>query len=178
LRSPAARAAVNGSSGRTRAAPRARRDTGEAGGRAAAQRAQQNGFDLVIFVMRGDEVLRAAATLHVAQPGIARPTRFRFRGARPESEFCALERQCVLLRQRGDGLSDGRTVGLNTMIDVGDHEGQSELARRVAQQIEQGNGINATRDRDKRFPGIPEEPMFANVRQHARRERVSSAHVS
>ena len=75
-------------------------------------------------------------------------------------------------------LTDRPTVRLNTVIDVGDHEGQSELARRVAQQIEQGNGIYATRDRDQRLPGIPEEPIFANVRQHARRQRGTSGHVS
>src|SRR5437667_8739559 len=129
-------------------------------------------------MMRRYDVLRAAAALHVMQPGVACASCFRFRGVRPEFEFCALEWQCVLLRQSGDGLSDGRTVGLNTMIDVGDYEGQSELARRVAQQIEQGYGIHSSRNRDERLPRLAEEAILADVRQHARRQRGTSRHVS
>ena len=87
---------------------------------AAAQRAQHDRLDLIIFVMRGHDVLRAAAALHVAQPGVARAARCCFGRVRTQSQLGRFERKSVLLGKCTNGQSDGPTVGLDSVIDVCD----------------------------------------------------------
>ena len=64
------------------------------------------------------------------------------------------------------------------MVRMRDNEREPELRGQRVQQVEQRDRIRSTRHRDKRFPGLPEEPGVSHVSQHARRQRVSSAHVS
>src|SRR6185312_14666249 len=144
----------------------------------AVQRAQHNRFDLIVFVMGGHDVLGASPTLQISQPLIARSTSFRLRGMRSELELGGLEWQLVLLRENSDGLSDGRTVGLNAVIDVRDDENQLELRRETAQQIEQRDRIGATRHGNDRFSGLGEESMAFDMRTDACGQRLDSGHVS
>jgi len=88
----------------------ARRDSRETGGRAAAQPAQHDGLDLIVFVMRGHEIPRAAAFLHFTEPRVARAPCFGLRGVRPETQLRQLERQTILLREGFDRQSDHPTV--------------------------------------------------------------------
>src|SRR5438093_12697605 len=72
------------------AAP-ARGDSGEPGGRTAPQPSQQDRLDLIVFVMRSHDVLRAAAFLHFTEPGISRAPRFGLRRIGPEAQLGELE---------------------------------------------------------------------------------------
>ncbi len=51
------------------------RDAGESRRSAAAQCAQHDRLDLIVLVVRGHEVCRAATALHFAQPGVPRAAR-------------------------------------------------------------------------------------------------------
>jgi len=100
-------ARVNGNSGRTsppRTAPRRfRRDRG----RTAAQPPQQDRFDLIVFMMRSHDVLRAAAFLHFTEPGISRSARFCLRCLWPELQLRSLEWQLYFVARLA---TDRRTV--------------------------------------------------------------------
>ena len=78
-------------------AARFRPDAGETGGRAAAQRAQQDGFDLIILVMGSDDVFRAAALLNLTQPRVARVPRVGLRRVTPQILLDSFEREAVAL---------------------------------------------------------------------------------
>ena len=159
-------------------AARFRADARESCWGTAVQRAQHNRFDLIVFVMGGHDVLGASPTLQISQPLIARSTSFGLRGMRSELERGGLEWQLVLLRENSDGPSDGRTVGLNAVIDVRDDENQLELRRETAQQIEQRDRIGATRHGNDRLSRLREETLPCNVREQARGQRLDSGHVS
>jgi hypothetical protein len=84
-------------------------------------------------VVCGDEVLRATALLRLAQPRVSRAPRFRLRCLRAKVELGGLEWQTVLLCESGDGLSNGRTVGLNAVIYMRDDNREAELLRHTVQ---------------------------------------------
>ena len=120
------------------------RDTGETGGRAAAQRAQHDGFDLIVLVMRRDDVLRPAAPLHLAQPAVARTPGSRLAGIRAELEFGELEGQPVFFGERSDRPSNHPTVRRDSVIDMSNHKRQAQLGDDAVQQIEQRHRIRTT----------------------------------
>ena len=144
----------------------------ESRGRAAMQRAQQDRLHLVVLVMRGDEILRAAPILQVVQPGVSHTARFCFRCVRAEMQFG------ITRRERGDRPSDRPAVRRNAVVYMDHRERDAELAGHAVQEIEQRDRIRATRYSDQRLSRCAEESGFANVGQHARRQRVISGHVS
>src|SRR5439155_21726759 len=105
---------------------RARGDPGEPGWSAAAEQAQDDRFDLVVLVMSGHEVAGAATTLDVAQPGVSSRPRGRLRRLGAEVELAELELEPVARRELQDGASDRPAVRRDAVIDVRDHEGETE----------------------------------------------------
>ena len=100
--------------------------------------------DLVVAVVRGDEIPRRVASLHVGQPRVARAPRGGFGRLRTEVQLSQLERQPVSPHECRDRLGDGTTVRLNPVVRVRDHQRETELGCEGMQQVEQRDRIGPT----------------------------------
>lgn len=142
------------------------------------QRAQHDRLDLIVLVMRSDEVLRATTFLEIAEPRVACATCFGFRCLRAEMQLDALEWQAVVLRERSNCLADRPSGRRDSVIHVRNRKIQPELTGDTVHQVEQRDRVGATRDGEQRLSRLREEAMASNVREHARGQRLSSGHVS
>ena len=115
--------------GADESATRARGDPREAGGATAAQHTQQDRLDLIVAMMRGDEVARAAAALDLTEFCVARAAGRGLGRVGAEVQLTQFEGQPQLRRQRTDRLSDRPTVRLDAVIDVRHDQLEAELRR-------------------------------------------------
>ena len=148
----------------TRAAGGNPRETRDA---APAQRAPENRFDLVVLLMRGDEVARATPLLDFAQPAVARPPRDGLRGARSKPELDGVERQPISSRQPTHPLSHVPAPRLDLMIGMRNNEVQSQLRRDLAQQVEQRYRVRPARHSHDRAARLGEKAGAGDVRAKA-----------
>jgi len=156
----------------------AARDPREARGGAAAQRAQHYRLDLIVLMVRGDEIRRAQAVLDFAQPRVPRTPRDGLGGLGSEVELDGFEWQSVLLGEFSDRPADRPPGRLNSVVHVRHNERQAELGRNAVQQVEEGYGISAPRDGGERRSGCAEQARARQVSAEAFGERRSPCHVS
>ncbi len=156
----------------------AARDPRESGRRAAAQRAQHDGLDLIILVMRGDEIGRAQAVLHVTEPRVTRTPRSGFSRVGSETQLDGLEWQFVFLGQLSDRPADRPSGRLNPVIDMRHNKGQFHLRGHTVQQIQQRDGVRATGDCDEGRPRLAEQARALDVDAEAFGKRCHLGHVS
>ncbi len=115
----------------------ARGNSCETGGSTAAQPAQQDGLDLIVFVMRRHDVFGTAAFLHFTKPGIPHAPCFGLRRVGTEVQLGGLEWQSVFLCECFDRPSNRLTVRRDSVVHVGNDESESELRGHPVQQIKQ-----------------------------------------
>ena len=102
-------------------------NAGESRRRAAAQCAQEDGFDLIVLVMRGHDVLRAAALLQRTQPRVARTPRLDLGGVRSQMQRGRLARQPMVCREFADRLPDSLRARVNPMVHMRNHKIQLQV---------------------------------------------------
>jgi hypothetical protein len=117
-------------------APGSGRHAGEPRGPAPPQQPEENRLDLVVAVMRGDQIARTASLLDFAQPRVPGAARGGLRGVGTESQLAQLERQVVAPRERADRLSHRPTVRLNPVIRMRHDQRETELRSEGVQQVE------------------------------------------
>jgi hypothetical protein len=105
----------------------ARRHARQSGGTGASEDAEQDGLDLIVPVVRGDDVGGTAPPRHLAQPIPSGGAGGGLGHAWAEVEFAQLEGKPVALGERSDRLSDRPTVRLDSVIRVRHDQLESQV---------------------------------------------------
>jgi PAS domain S-box-containing protein len=134
---------------RTQEQPGARRHPGETGWPAPVENSEKHGFNLVIGMMRRYDVPRALPVPGFLEPGVARLAGSGFRGIRPQVQVSGHASQVVGPSTMLHLLGDHRAIRMNAMVHVGDYQIQPMAGLGSGQQVQEGHGIGASRDRDE-----------------------------
>jgi hypothetical protein len=125
-------------------------DGSEPDGTAALEHAQQDRLCLIVSLVRGDEVTGLSRLLYCAQPAVASGPRSRFARARTEAQLAKLKRTPIVRRHRGYRPSHGAARRIDLMVRVGDDECKPVGGGLAREQVQEGERVGPTGNRDDR----------------------------
>lgn len=129
----------------------------------SAQEPKQHRFHLIVGVMRGHQVASTRFVLDTTERSVARVACPGLRGVGAQLEAGQANRERVTRGQARDPVRDLAALETDTVIDMGDHELQSELRGERGEQVEHRDRIGSTADRKERTARLREERPVEQV---------------
>lgn len=122
----------------------------QAGGPGPVQGPHQNGLDLIVAVVSGNDQFRSELVRLTVEPVIASDSGFGLARGRPEPQAGGPKPDSVALRDCLHLSGDARALRVNAVIQVSDVEGEVGTRPRLYHQVQQGERIRAPRNREER----------------------------